>query len=64
VDEPNASKRRAVVSVGVVAGGCLTLVALGAASAAGVDGVSSLLVPLGVFIVLLTTVELLIARRL
>ena len=63
MDDPRARKRT-VVGFGVVAGGCLTLVALGAASAAGVAGVSSLLVPLGVAIVLLTTVELLISRRL
>jgi hypothetical protein len=63
MDERRARKRT-VVSFGVVVGGCLTLVALGAASAAGVAGVSSLLMPLGVVIVLLTTVEVLISRRL
>lgn len=62
MDDPRA-RNRGTRSFGIVIGGCLTLVGLGAASAAGVDGVSSLLVPVGVFIVLLTTVEVLISRR-
>ena len=63
MDDPRA-RRRGLVSFGVVVSGCLMLVALGVVSAAGVAGVSSLLVPIGVVIVLLTTVELLISRRL
>jgi hypothetical protein len=62
-DDPRARKR-GLVSYGIVISGCLMLVALGVVSAAGVAGVSSLLVPVGVLIVLMTTVELLIARRL
>ncbi len=63
MDQPRPSRQLAARTIGIVLGGCLTLVVLGVLSASGVAGARAILVPAGVFVIALTLLEILLARR-
>jgi hypothetical protein len=55
--------QRAARTIFVVFGGCVSLVVLGVLSASGAAALGAYLVPAGLFVILLTLVELLLVRR-
>jgi hypothetical protein len=60
---PRWANERFIRMVGVFIGGCVRLIILGVMSVRSGAGVSSVLLPIGLTIVLVTTMEFLIVRR-
>jgi hypothetical protein len=63
VDLPRPSRQLAARTIAIALGGCLSLVVLGVLFASGTVRGSAILLPAGIFAILLTLVELLLARR-